>query len=63
MLVSDLGERPRTLLESEGLKVVVMEGIVESGLKAIYEGKAIRSPARKPHRCGSGCSGNGMGCG
>ncbi len=63
LLVSDLGERPRTLLEAAGLKVFVAEGVVESGLEAVYAGKEIRSPVRKAHGCGVSCSGNGMGCG
>lgn len=63
LLVSDLGERPRSILEASGLKVYATEGVVERSLQAIYAGHALPSPRRQPHACGEGCGGNGMGCG
>ncbi len=64
LLVSDAGPRPLDILRHEGLPVVVMEGLLQDGVKAIYEGSPIRSPARA-FRCGRGhdCGGDGSGCG
>jgi nitrogen fixation protein NifB len=62
LLVAGVGNAPRSVLADEGIRVVVMEGLVEEGLKAVYRGGKIRAPLRSEHQCGSGCAGNGMGC-
>ena len=62
LLVASAGEAPRRVLAERGIKVVLMEGLIEEGLEAVYHGTEIRSPIRREHRCGSGCSGNGQGC-
>lgn len=64
VLVSSAGRSPRTLLEQAGIKVVMMDGLIEEGLDAVFRGQDIRAPLRREHRCGSGagCAGNGMGC-
>lgn len=61
VLAAGAGEAPRTALAEEGLRVILMEGLIEEGLDAVYRGATIRSPMRA-YRCGSGCSGSGMGC-
>ena len=63
LLVSECGERPKLVLEKNGLKVIPMEGLLDTGLQAVYEGRSISMPSLKKHRCGVGCSGDGMGCG
>ncbi len=63
LLVSESGQRPKTVLENNGVKVIPMEGLVDEGLQAVYEGREISMPTLKKHRCGVGCSGDGMGCG
>ena len=63
LLVSDVGERPKTVLEKNGVKVISMEGLLDAGLKAVFEGREVQMPSLKKHRCGVGCSGDGMGCG
>lgn len=62
MLVSGVGPKPTRILEKSGLKVVVMEGLIDEALTKIFAGKEIRSPIRKT-KCGDKCSGAGTGCG
>lgn len=64
LLTSSVGPTPKTALESAGIRCVMMEGLIEEGLTAIYRGEEIRAPLRRQHRCGSGagCGGNGQGC-
>ncbi len=64
VLVASAGQAPREALVSRGIKLVMMEGLIDEGLDAVFRGEEIRAPLRKNHRCGSGagCSGNGQGC-
>jgi nitrogen fixation protein NifB len=64
VLVASAGNAPREALVSRGIKLVMMEGLIDEGLDAVFRGEEIRAPLRKNHRCGSGagCSGNGQGC-
>ena len=62
LLVSGVGPKPTRVLESSGLKVIVMEGLIDEALSNIYSGQEIRSPIRKT-KCGDKCSGTGNGCG
>jgi nitrogen fixation protein NifB len=62
LLVASAGAAPCAALAEQGIKVVMMEGLIVDGLEAVYRGVPIRAPLRKEHRCGSGCAGNGLGC-
>lgn len=62
LLVASAGRAPCSALAEHGLKVVMMEGLIEEGLDAVYRDVPIRAPVRQQHRCGSGCAGNGLGC-
>lgn len=64
LLVSSAGNSPCTVLKSHGIRVVMMEGLIEDGLEAVYHNVEVRAPLRTQHRCGSGvgCTGNGHGC-
>jgi nitrogen fixation protein NifB len=64
LLVSSAGDSPRSVLGSHGIEVILMEGLIEDGLNAVFRGEPIRAPLRRNHRCGSGagCGGNGLGC-
>lgn len=62
ILVSGIGPKPTRILRDSGLKVIVMEGLIEETLERIYGGEEIRSPIRKT-KCGEKCSGSGGGCG
>jgi nitrogen fixation protein NifB len=63
ILVSSAGDAPQTILSEHGIQVVQMEGLIEEGLDSVYRGTVPRSPLREKQRCGSGCAGDGMGCG
>lgn len=62
ILVSGIGPTPTQVLRDSGIKVVVMEGLIEETLDKIYSGEEIRSPIRKT-KCGEKCTGSGNGCG
>lgn len=62
LLVSGVGPKPTRILEQSGLKVIVMEGLLDEALTCISAGQEIRSPIRKT-KCGDRCSGTGNGCG
>jgi nitrogen fixation protein NifB len=65
LLCASAGLTPRALLSGKGVRVVLMEGLIEEGLAAVYQGVEIRAPLRRKHQCGVGasCSGDGAGCG
>lgn len=62
VLVSGIGPKPTRVLRDSGLKVIVMEGLIDEALAKIYCGEAIRAPIR-PTKCGEKCTGSGGGCG
>jgi nitrogen fixation protein NifB len=62
LLVASAGESPTSVLAARGIRVVMMEGLIEEGLEAVYRNVEVRAPLRAQHRCGSGCAGGGHGC-
>ncbi|MDF7823736.1 nitrogenase cofactor biosynthesis protein NifB [Pontiellaceae bacterium B12227] len=62
VLVSGIGPKPTRVLRDSGIKVIVMEGLIEEALERIYAGEEIRAPIR-PTKCGEKCAGDGGGCG
>jgi nitrogen fixation protein NifB len=64
ILVSSAGPKPTDALMQEGIKVIVMEGLIDEALSAIYGGRDIKAPVRA-FKCGKGasCGGDGGGCG
>jgi nitrogen fixation protein NifB len=62
LLVSGIGPKPNAFMRQTGLKVIVMEGLIEETLRRIYAGEEVRSPIRGT-KCGEKCSGSGAGCG
>jgi nitrogen fixation protein NifB len=65
LLVTSAGSSPCTVLKQRGVRVVMMEGLIEEGLQAVYGGQPVRAPLRREHHCDAGvtCGGNGQGCG
>ncbi|MFH7320230.1 nitrogenase cofactor biosynthesis protein NifB [Desulfurivibrio sp. D14AmB] len=65
VLVSGAGETPREILREAGLRTVEMNGFINEGLKAIYEGgNPALYKTRKVKSCSAGgCQGSGAGCG
>jgi nitrogen fixation protein NifB len=62
LLVASAGASPTSVLAARGIRVVMMEGLIEEGLEAVYKNVEVRAPLRAQHRCGSGCAGGGQGC-
>jgi nitrogen fixation protein NifB len=64
VLVSSAGPRPTSMLEESGIRVIVMEGLIDEALTTIYSGKEVKAPVRE-FKCGKGasCGGDGAGCG
>jgi nitrogen fixation protein NifB len=64
LLVASAGQAPISMLAQKGIRVLLMEGLIEEGLTSVYRNVEIRAPLRQQHHCGSGsgCSGNGLGC-
>jgi nitrogen fixation protein NifB len=66
VLVSGIGPHPKTVLDSAGIQVVVMEGLAREGVEAVLMKKEIpKILLRTPGKCGIGlqCKGSGTGCG
>jgi len=63
LLVSGVGETPKSILKSCGVHVVEMTGLIDEGLEGIYNNRVIRSMAKPDaFKCGSGCKGTASGC-
>lgn len=63
-LVNGVGKRPVEVLQSVGVSVVEMQGLINDGLDAVYKGKKLKSVIKtKMTKCGDSCNGNGTGCG
>jgi nitrogen fixation protein NifB len=64
LLVSGIGENPKTVLSRHGVRVVVMEGLIQEAVSAVLTGKTLK-PFMKHAKtvCGAACSGTGTGCG
>ena len=64
LLVSSAGSAPVDVLRRRGIRVVMMEGLIEEGLEAVFAGRSLRAPLRREHHCDAGvtCAGNGQGC-
>ncbi|MDR3233292.1 MAG: nitrogenase cofactor biosynthesis protein NifB [Planctomycetaceae bacterium] len=73
VLVSSCGSKPQKILETDGLHVIAMEGLLADSLPYIFSGRELPPILlRTAGRCGSGrscgsgagrdCGGNGEGC-
>lgn len=63
LLVSGVGENPKSILKSCGIHVVEMTGLIDEGLEGIYNNRVIRSIAKPDaFKCGASCKGTAQGC-
>ena len=62
ILTNGAGSAPQRVLKQNGIKTIVVEGLIEENLEAFFKGETLRSPCRSSS-CGSACSGDGSGCG
>ncbi|WP_243347911.1 radical SAM protein [Parabacteroides sp. FAFU027] len=64
VLVAGVGERPSTILQNNGVRVIQMSGLIDSGLDAVYLNKPLKTLCKSDFaKCGESCRGNSMGCG
>ncbi|MBA3036009.1 MAG: radical SAM protein [Desulfobacterium sp.] len=62
ILISALGNRPKQILELAGILPVEMQGFIDDGLDAVFEGGDL-SKFKSRNFSSKGCGGTGMGCG
>ncbi|MDH3348740.1 MAG: nitrogenase cofactor biosynthesis protein NifB [Desulfobulbaceae bacterium] len=63
VLVNGVGEKPHEILQQSGLEPVTMNGFIESGLEAIYQGHSTSDLKGRRKSCAAGgCSGSGGSC-
>lgn len=68
VLAASMGDNPKEILTKCGVLPVEMNGFIEEGLKAVYEGGDLGKlkGKRQKAECGvkqEGCGGDGLGCG
>jgi nitrogen fixation protein NifB len=63
VLVNGVGEIPQIILENSGIKILLLEGLIEEALKGIFMNKSIDYLIKRKTVCGQSCSGSGTGCG
>lgn len=64
VLVAGVGETPSTILQNNGVRVIQMSGLIDSGLDAVYLNKPLKTLSKHQFaKCGESCKGNSMGCG
>ncbi|MFZ5995655.1 MAG: radical SAM protein [Thermodesulfobacteriota bacterium] len=65
VLVSDIGDTPKTVLEQAGIRPLVIQGFIEQGLEIGFRnGDASRYKGRRKSLTKvAGCAGTGLGCG
>ncbi|MDP2106426.1 MAG: NifB/NifX family molybdenum-iron cluster-binding protein, partial [Desulfobulbaceae bacterium] len=63
VLASGIGETPKETLEKTGVKTIIMNGFIETGLAAVYEGNDLSVFKSRSLSCGNkSCAGTGSGC-
>ena len=63
VLTSGIGATPKETLEKTGLTTYTMNGFIESGLAAVYEGKDLTTLKSRSLSCANkSCGGTGSGC-
>jgi len=64
VLVAGVGERPSTILQKNGVRVIQMSGLIDAGLDAVYLNKPLKTLCKTDFaKCGESCRGNSQGCG
>jgi nitrogen fixation protein NifB len=64
VLVAGIGETPMKVMQENGIRVVQMNGLIDTGLDAIYLNLPLKTLCRSEYsQCGESCRGAGSGCG
>lgn len=63
ILVAGVGGNPTSILETAGIRVIQMTGMIDEGLEAVYNNKPIKTVKKADaFKCGDSCRGNAQGC-
>ena len=62
IVLNGIGEKPRKVLESKGLKVHQVEGLLEDAVNKVFNGQSLTPMLCRSKACGEACSGSGGGC-
>ena len=63
ILAGGAGPNPLTILQTSGIRVIQMTGLIDEGLEAVFNGKLIKTIKKADQfRCGDSCKGNAQGC-
>ncbi len=64
LLVSGIGNNPRQVLTQRGLRVHILEGVIEEAVSALFTKQPVNHLMKRERTvCGAECSGGGGGCG
>lgn len=65
LLVNGAGNAPKEVLLASGLEVLVLEGMIDEAVSALYNGQDLKHlmKSNQIHVCKASCSGTGGGCG
>jgi nitrogen fixation protein NifB len=64
ILVGGIGENPMNVMQQNGIRVIQMSGLIDSGLDVVYLNLPLKTLCRSEYtRCGEACRGTGTGCG
>ncbi len=64
LLVNSAGDSPKTVLNTHGIEVMSLEGVIEEAVYGVFTGQNLKHlmTSSQIHACKSGCSGTGNGC-
>jgi len=62
LLVSGIGETPRTVLAESGIETYVVEGLIEEAVTALLNGESLRHMIKRSLKACCGGQGRGGGC-
>lgn len=64
ILVAGIGETPMKVMQENGVRVIQMNGLIDTGLDAVYLHLPLKTLCRSEYtKCGDSCRGAGTGCG
>jgi nitrogen fixation protein NifB len=63
LLVSGIGDAPRRTLEASGVLILVLEGLIDEALKALFNKESVNHLIKRERTvCSGGCSTKALGC-
>jgi len=65
VMVNGAGDKPTEVLKTQGIEVLVMEGVIDEAVTGYFTGKDLKHLIKSSqiHACKTSCSGTGTGCG